>query len=283
MIRGSKIFWDPFACFCWTFCSFSDKSNNSAKEKSHIYLSEQFSCSNSKHHTYYSYKLPKSGKFYQKTKAMGCNSWAPALPPENWTSASTVVIEDRKGALQKNTGDRDSRILSDCSGFQQWTTLGSKNCWQSLGSCSAICHRPEYKLQQTGRKPSSLCLTVFQHIVTSCKSLHVRTRIRPKAFYWQSCATATWELRKGGNKNLRLGLSTSGHVKGQLIRWRPRTKHQVLQQVHELTSFWQFLNVLPTKCQMKTFKSCSKPFGPAFHSSSQPIVFTSTDLYRITL
>lgn len=176
MIRGSKIFWDPFACFRWTFCSFSDKSNNSAKEKSHIYLSEQFSCSNSKHHTYYSYKLPKSGKFYQKNKAMGCNSWAPALPPENWTSASTVVIEDRKGALQKNTGDRDSRILSDCSGFQQWTTLGSKNCWQSLGSCSAICHRPEYKLQQTGRKPSSLsyCISAYSHFmqVTTCKNTY---------------------------------------------------------------------------------------------------------------
>lgn len=175
MIRGSKTFWDPFACFHWTFCSFSDKSNNSAKEKSHIYLSEQFSCSNSKHYTYYSYNLPKSGKFYQKKKATGHSTWVSALPLENWTSASTVVIEDGKGALQKNTEDRDSRILSDCSGFQQRTSFRSKNCWQSLGSCSAICHWPECKLQHAGRKPSSLCLTVFQHIVTSCKSLGDRT------------------------------------------------------------------------------------------------------------
>lgn len=139
-MRGYKIFWDPFACFHWTSYFFSDKS---VKQKSHIYLFEQFSCSSSKHHTYYSYNFPQSSKFYQKKKATCCKTWAPALPLENWTPASTVVIEDGKGALQKNTGDRDSKILSDCSGFQQRTSLGSKNCWQSLGSCSAICHRLE--------------------------------------------------------------------------------------------------------------------------------------------
>lgn len=41
---------------------------------------------------------------------MGWNTWVPTVALENWISASTVVIEDGKGALQKNTGDRDSRI-----------------------------------------------------------------------------------------------------------------------------------------------------------------------------
>lgn len=117
------------------------------------------------------------GKFRQKKKkkkksSTGCNTWAPLLCLEIKTIARPAVMahEDGKGVLQKASGERDLRIFSNCSGFQQRTPSGSKSCWQSLGSCSASSLGLKRKLQQTGRKPSSLYPTVFQHIVTPCKT-----------------------------------------------------------------------------------------------------------------